>query len=219
MGSIVWQLNDCWPVTSWAAVDGYGRPKPLLYAIKHAYADRLVTIQPRDNGLAVVAVNDSATPWAGELTVRRYDFSGAVLAEHIEPVSLAARGTVTVALPTELAGTTDAAGELLRAELAGVRGHWFFTEPRDSSLQSGDPQLQTERTDTGYTVRVTVDTLTRDLTLLVDKVDPDALVDDMLITLLPGESTVFTVISALDVDPDAFSVAGVLRSTNQLVRR
>jgi len=219
MGSIVWQLNDCWPVTSWAAVDGYGRPKPLLYAIKHAYADRLVTIQPRENGLAVVAVNDSAEPWAGELTVRRYDFAGDVLAEHVEQVSLAARGTVTVALPTVLAGTTDAAGELLRADLAGVRGHWFFTEPRDSTLQLGDPQLQAERTDSGYTVRVTVDTLTRDLALLVDKVDPDALVDDMLVTLLPGESTVFTVTSALDVDPADFRIAGVLRSTNQLVRQ
>jgi beta-mannosidase len=163
-------------------------------------------------------VNDSAEPWAGELTVRRYDFAGDVLAEHVEQVSLAARGTVTVALPAVLASTTDAAGELLRADLAGVRAHWFFTEPRDSTLQLGDPQLQAERTDSGYTVRVTVDTLTRDLALLVDKVDPDAQVDDMLVTLLPGESTVFTVTSALDVDPAAFRTAGVLRSTNQLVR-
>jgi beta-mannosidase len=218
MGSIVWQLNDCWPVTSWAAVDGYGRPKPLLYAIKHAYADRLVTIQPHDDGLAVIAVNDAAEAWAGQLTVRRYDLSGEVLAEHIEQVRLAARDTVTVALPAVLADTTDAAGELLRAELAGVRAHWFFTEPRDSSLTVGNPQLHVERTESGYTVRVTVDTLTRDLALLVDKVDPDALVDDMLVTLLPGESTVFTVTSVLDVDPAAFSGAGVLRSTNQLVR-
>src|SRR6185436_758017 len=84
MGSIVWQLNDCWPVTSWAAVDGYGRPKPLLYAIRHAYADRLVTVQPRDGGLAVILVNDSADPWSGELLVRRHTETGAVLAEHAE---------------------------------------------------------------------------------------------------------------------------------------
>ena len=37
-GSIVWQLNDCWPVTSWAAVDGDGRAKPLLYALRQAYS-------------------------------------------------------------------------------------------------------------------------------------------------------------------------------------
>jgi len=219
MGSIVWQLNDCWPVTSWAAVDGYGRPKPLLYAIRHAYADRLVTVQPRDGGLAVILVNDSADPWSGELLVRRHTETGAVLAEHAEQVTLPARSSVTVPLPASVSAATDAAAELLRAELAGVRGHWFFAEARDTTLRSGEPEVNAQRTATGYTVQVTVPVLTRDLALLVDKVDPDALVDDMLVTLLPGESVVFTVTSALAVDPAAFAAPTVLRSTNQLVQR
>ena len=61
-GSVMWQLNDCWPVTSWAAVDGDGRRKPLFYALRHAHADRLVTVQPRDGGLVAVLVNDTAQP-------------------------------------------------------------------------------------------------------------------------------------------------------------
>jgi beta-mannosidase len=218
MGSIVWQLNDCWPVTSWAAVDGYGRPKPLLHAIRRAYADRLVTIQPRNGDPAVVLVNDSAQPWAGELTVRRHAHSGEALAEHAEPVSLPARSTVTVTLPATVRETTDAGGELIRAEVAGLRAHWFFAEARASTLTAGSPTVEARRTDTGYSVRVTVDTLTRDLALLVDKVDPDAVVDEMLVTLLPGESAVFTVTSLHDVDPAAFADPAVLRSTNQLVR-
>ena len=35
-GSVMWQLNDCWPVTSWAAVDGDGRRKPLWHALRRA---------------------------------------------------------------------------------------------------------------------------------------------------------------------------------------
>ena len=66
-GTIVWQLNDCWPVTSWAAVDGDGRRKPLWYALRHVYADRLLTVQPRGGALAVVAVNDTDQPWTGTL--------------------------------------------------------------------------------------------------------------------------------------------------------
>ena len=58
-GTIVWQLNDCWPVTSWAAVDGDGRRKPLWYALRRAYADRLLTVQAGD-----------AAPWSTTPTSR-----------------------------------------------------------------------------------------------------------------------------------------------------
>ncbi|KAI0650246.1 glycoside hydrolase family 2 protein [Trametes meyenii] len=33
-GALVWQINDCWPVTSWAIVDYFLRPKPAYFAIK-----------------------------------------------------------------------------------------------------------------------------------------------------------------------------------------
>ena len=58
-GAVVWQLNDCWPVTSWAAIDGDGREKPLFHAIRNAFAPRVVSIQPRRHGLAAVVGNDT----------------------------------------------------------------------------------------------------------------------------------------------------------------
>ncbi|KAJ7039370.1 glycoside hydrolase superfamily [Mycena alexandri] len=33
-GVLVWQLNDCWPVTSWAIADYFLRPKPVYFTIK-----------------------------------------------------------------------------------------------------------------------------------------------------------------------------------------
>jgi beta-mannosidase len=69
----------------------------------------------------------------------------------------------------------------------------------------------------GYRVSVTAHALVRDLAVLADKVHPDAVVDDMLITLLPGESVVFTVTSAAEFDPTLLLDSKVLRSANQLV--
>ncbi|HET6705366.1 glycoside hydrolase family 2 protein, partial [Amycolatopsis sp.] len=66
-GAVVWQLNDCWPVTSWAAIDYDERPKPLWYALKHAFAPRLFTVQPRDGEEVVIAVNDTDEDWTGDL--------------------------------------------------------------------------------------------------------------------------------------------------------
>ena len=41
-GSLVWQLNDCWPVASWSSRDYYGRWKALHYFTRKAYDDILV---------------------------------------------------------------------------------------------------------------------------------------------------------------------------------
>jgi beta-mannosidase len=222
-GSVVWQLNDCWPVTSWAAVDGDERPKPLLYALGHAHADRLVTIQPRPTdragGLAAVCVNDTAEPWTGDVVVQRLDLDGTELATTREPVHVEPRGTVTVPLPDDVAVAGDQASELVHATLDGVRGLWFFAEPRDSALRA--PALRTTVTavDGGYRVDVHAENLVRDLSLLVDKVHPDARVDQQMVTLLPGESVGLTVSvpDGVTLDAGSLTAGHVLRSLNQLV--
>ncbi|MGB8453876.1 MAG: glycoside hydrolase family 2 protein [Anaerocolumna sp.] len=43
MGAIYWQLNDCWPVASWASIDYYGRWKALHYGAKRFYSRFMAT--------------------------------------------------------------------------------------------------------------------------------------------------------------------------------
>lgn len=43
MGAVVWQLNDCWPVASWASIDYYGRWKALHYYEKRFFAPVLIS--------------------------------------------------------------------------------------------------------------------------------------------------------------------------------
>lgn len=45
MGAIYWQLNDNWPVASWASIDYYGRWKALQYMARHFYADILGSLK------------------------------------------------------------------------------------------------------------------------------------------------------------------------------
>lgn len=49
-GALVWQLNDCWPVTSWAIVDYHLRPKLAYYAIKREMAAYSVGVKRIKNG-------------------------------------------------------------------------------------------------------------------------------------------------------------------------
>jgi len=64
---------------------------------------------------------------------------------------------------------------------------------------------------------VTAGALVRDLALLVDKVDPAATVDDMLVTLLPGETVVFEVATVVTGAEADLVSADVLRTANELL--
>ncbi|MGO2746503.1 glycoside hydrolase family 2 protein [Microbacterium sp.] len=217
-GAIVWQLNDCWPVTSWAAIDGDGREKPLLFAIKNAFAPRVVTIQPAADGLDAVLSNDTDDEWGGDLVLRRVGFDGLVRTAHTSPVTVAPRSTMRVQIPADIVAAENAASELLLAEASGNRGLWWFAEPRDSALAAPGLTAEVARRDDGsHDVTIAAGALTRDLTLLVDRLAPDATVDRGLVTLLPGEQAVFRITGVAEVDAAAVLHPLVARSGNQLV--
>jgi beta-mannosidase len=216
MGAIVWQLNDCWPVTSWAAVDGDGRRKPLWYALRRCYADRLLTVQPGAAGPELVAVNESGSPWHLDATVTRATLGGQPRAKTVLTLDVAARAAVRVPVPVEVAGTGDPAGELLTVDAGGTGTWWFFAEDRDIAYPPAGYDAVVEPVPGGYRVRVTARTILRDLTLFPDRLDPDAEVDQALVTLLPGESAVFTVASGRDLDPVALTRRPVLRCVNDI---
>jgi beta-mannosidase len=52
MGTLLWQLNDCWPVTSWSITDYSRQPKAAWYAVREAYRDDVLPVKdlvyPRD---------------------------------------------------------------------------------------------------------------------------------------------------------------------------
>ncbi|MEV4478878.1 glycoside hydrolase family 2 protein [Micromonospora coxensis] len=217
-GTIVWQLNDCWPVTSWAAIDGDGRRKPLWYALRRAYADRLLTVQPRDGGLALVAVNETGRPWRAPATVTRLTLAGEPRGKTGYELDVPAYTAVALPLPADLAGPEEATRELLVAEAGDEveRALWFFAEDRDARWPAARFDATVEPVDGGQRVRVTARTVLRDLTLFPDRLDPSAEVDRALVTLLPGESTTFTVTAAAPLDPAALTARPVLRCVNDI---
>ena len=61
MGTIYWQLNDCWPVASWASIDYYGRWKALHYMAKRFFAP--VMLSCAEEGTLTQNTNVNAQPF------------------------------------------------------------------------------------------------------------------------------------------------------------
>ncbi len=76
-GSLVWQLNDCWPVLSWSVVDYYGFGKAGYYYLKRAYAPIIATFKVLDDGgVQLWITNNSLSPAEDTIAVRHGAFAG-----------------------------------------------------------------------------------------------------------------------------------------------
>ncbi|WP_030667565.1 glycoside hydrolase family 2 protein [Streptomyces rimosus] len=192
-GTVVWQLNDCWPVSSWSAVDGDGRLKPLHHELRRVYADRLLTLQPEGDETVLALVNQAAEPWRTTVRLRLMDADGSCVFEQALPLAAEPRSVLRLPVPPGTAPAPGSAKEYLVAEADGLRAYHFtvpdkafaYPEPRyDVALELPDDSPAGT-----VDVVVTAHTLVRDLLLQADRIAPDAVADRGLVTLLPGERT------------------------------
>ena len=102
MGTIVWQLNDCWPVASWASIDYSGRWKALQYAEKRSFAPVMVSC--KEEGMQTQYSNVNEEPFAIQKKIQL-----CVCSEALEEVSVTvawelrdARGAILSAYEEQL---------------------------------------------------------------------------------------------------------------------
>lgn len=215
MGAIVWQLNDCWPVTSWAAIDGKGRKKPLWYALREAYSDTLLTIQPDlETGLDAVLVNDGSQTWQGELTISRVNRDGDCLAMESVHVDVPPQSSTRIAINEALRTPDIDSEEVLLAEIDTKRVFHPFVEDVEFDYRPASYVATAKTHPRGLALTVKARTFMRDIVVNPDRVDPSAESDEQLVTLLPGESHTFLIRTTHPVDDPRWLGAPVIRCVN-----
>jgi beta-mannosidase len=88
-GTLYWQLNDCWPVASWASIDYFGRWKTLHYAAKRFYAPVLLSVEDTGTLMGMHVTSDLQTPWEGVIHWSLQTVGGKELTSGSEPVTAA----------------------------------------------------------------------------------------------------------------------------------
>lgn len=203
MGTLYWQLNDCWPGNSWSTIDYYGRRKPAHYSVKRAYAPVLVAADRTPDSLRVFLVNDPMEPIEGaKFVAQLLTFTGEELWREESPVNVTGASSTLVwqeSLPTVLSGHPAEQIVLsLRVEKNGctiASNEHLFTDVRN--LQLPEPQIVVEQRREGddLLLDVTSTCYTKYVTLAL----PDGCVSsDDCFDLLPGKTHVVRVEQAPD---------------------
>jgi beta-mannosidase len=168
MGSLYWQLNDCWPVASWSSVDYFGRWKALQFYARRFYSPLLVSPHAEGGRLDIHVVSDRAEPTPARLLVSLLDFDGKLLTGEQKDLTIAPlRGDSYLSLPlNKLLEGRDAKSVFLLAELhVGPRvvssNTHFFRPFKELNLAAPRVGTSVAATRGGFKLRLTTDKLAR----------------------------------------------------------
>lgn len=210
-GALLWQLNDCWPVTSWSVCDYYLRPKLAYYAFKREMMPLSAGIKRRETthakskhsrvdvekrvvveawgtnlGLDDVTV-DCVKAWDVETADETYSqtVSSQKLLAANRSTEMFAMDVPVAACGAGLEVRTIVAAYLLR-DGATVARHVNWPELLKHLHLQEQRQLRAEVADDDKTVRVSADVPVKGLALECD--EADVVFDDNLVDVVPGET-------------------------------
>jgi beta-mannosidase len=89
-GVLVWQINDCWPVTSWSIIDYYLRPKAAYYVVRRELAPLTIGMGhgPDGDGVQAWLVNGTTEAIDGRLELRTWTVNGELVGTERAEVTL-----------------------------------------------------------------------------------------------------------------------------------
>ncbi len=189
MGALYWQLNDVWPVCSWASLEYGGKWKPLHYMARRFFAPVLLAAHQTREGLVEVwLTNDTRAPVKAKATLQVMNFAGKVLKKiplEGRAPKLGAKLQKRFAL-AELTEDPDNTFLVLRLKHGGTqRNTHFFAPWKRSDLAQARVHATSKKDGEVYRVTVTTDKPAFFVTLNVDGVPGEF--DDNCFTLLPRE--------------------------------
>jgi len=102
MGSLMWQLNDCWPAVSWSMVDFYGKKKAAYYAIKKAFNPVSIFADTLTQPFRLTIVNDDPDTEEVRYKLTVMDFYGKVFQKYTDEVEVSCDSNLVVNFDPEL---------------------------------------------------------------------------------------------------------------------
>lgn len=183
-GSLIWQINDCWPVTSWAFVDFEGNYKALGYELRRIYAPFLLSLHRKNEKVEAWAILDGAEYDIedGQLTITAYSTLTGEVLKTWETEFDAADDSRSKILEIDITGL-NVRETILVAEAEGYDAWMLLSEPKEQNVAPPCPLLVSTHADGVLRIQTTAPVI--DLMLTANGATVDF--DENFYTLLePG---------------------------------
>jgi beta-mannosidase len=195
MGSLYWQLDDCWPVASWSSIDYYVRWKALQYYSRRFYSNIMLSPHVENDRLKFYIVSDETGARAAKLNIVLMDFDGHVIKRFDRDVTikpLASESYFDIPVVEILQGR-EAKDSMVNAEVViggkVASSHDFFFAPfKNLSLPRPTIRPVVTQTREGFRVALTTDKFAKAVYLSVG--DHDGAFIDNYFDLIPGRPVV-----------------------------
>src|SRR5690606_8176392 len=168
MGSLYWQLNDCWPAVSWSAVDYLGYKKALYYQTRHSFDDVLISFENQGDFTEVYVINDLLEAQEGVFKLQVMDFDGKVLWENQTPITVLENSSAVYArIPGEVYKNLEKS-VLAVANFAGKTAFFYFSKPKELLLKKGEISQTIIPVNDGFEIELFTETLQKNVFLYTE---------------------------------------------------
>lgn len=219
MGTLYWQINDCWPVASWSSIDSLGRWKALHYMARHFFEPVLVSAveeideKTGSGSVALFVTSDHMDDLNGEVRWVLTDVAGRVVGQGTAQTAIPARkNTPVTTVDISAAMAQHSARRLLFWLELVVDGEIVSTNlvhfARPKHLELSTPHIETDVTAQGdgrYAVTLRTDKPA--LWCWLQLGDYDAGYSDNFVHLRPGAQKQIIVSPAQAMTADEFKSA------------
>ncbi|MDT8347876.1 MAG: glycoside hydrolase family 2 protein, partial [Flavobacteriaceae bacterium] len=138
MGSLYWQLNDCWPAVSWSSIDFLGNWKALHYQAKRSFENLLISSEMVNDTLQVHIVNDYLKAYRDTLKIEVFDFNGNKLQEYSKSI-LVNPNSSEVHIKIPLKGYSIVANRIVFvATFQEKQSLFYMKKPKDLALEKAE---------------------------------------------------------------------------------
>jgi beta-mannosidase len=174
MGTLYWQINDCWPVASWSSTDYYGNWKALHYAARDAFKKIILSFEVKNDNLHVFIISDALKNTVATLNLSSFNFHGEPIFQLHKELNIEGnKSSVYVEEEIGLFTNGNNPNELfIQAVLIGENGSilderiYYLEPPKDLLLTDSQVKINIESTnDNAFLVKISTDKLAKDIYL------------------------------------------------------